>query len=255
MTVRAAGSYRGRVNLAAHLSASAARHGAKTALELDGLEVGYRALDAASARVAGLLRARGIAPGDRVGLMLPAVPELAIVYYGTLRAGAVAVVLRPELREREVAWRAGDLGVRLLFAWHAVAETAEAGARSAGIPCLFVTPGELPRLLRGMEADRAVCERAPGDAAVIAGRELTHGDLAAAALRHGVGADDVALVCGPLLESGALDAVVGAGASAVLLARSDAARARAVADRARVTVVLGEPATGEARRGLADSVA
>ena len=60
-----------RVNLAANLTASAEVLGEKTALRLDDLEMSYGALDVASARVAGLLRERGVGPGDRVGLMLP----------------------------------------------------------------------------------------------------------------------------------------------------------------------------------------
>ena len=42
----------------------------------------YRALDEASARVAGLLHERGLKPGDRVGIMMPNVAEVPVVYYG-----------------------------------------------------------------------------------------------------------------------------------------------------------------------------
>jgi long-chain acyl-CoA synthetase len=41
--------------------------------------------------MAGLLAARGVEPGDRVGIMLPNVPYFAVVYYGILRAGGVVV--------------------------------------------------------------------------------------------------------------------------------------------------------------------
>ena len=34
-----------------------------------------------------LLHEHGVGPGDRVGIMLPNVPEFAFVYYGVLRAG------------------------------------------------------------------------------------------------------------------------------------------------------------------------
>ena len=86
------------MNLAANLTASAEVLGEKTALRLDDLEMSYRALDVASTRVAGLLRERGVGPGDRVGLMLPNVPEFAVVYYGVLRAGAVAVPMNVLLK-------------------------------------------------------------------------------------------------------------------------------------------------------------
>jgi acetyl-CoA synthetase len=49
----------------------------------------YRELDAASARFANVLKARGIKPGDVVAGMLPRIPELLIAVLGTWRIGAV----------------------------------------------------------------------------------------------------------------------------------------------------------------------
>ena len=46
-------------NIAANLDGSATRHGERIALKLDETEIPYAALDAASARVAGLLRGPG----------------------------------------------------------------------------------------------------------------------------------------------------------------------------------------------------
>jgi long-chain acyl-CoA synthetase len=131
--------------------------------------------------VAALLLRRAIAPGDRVAVMVPNVPELAIVCYGVLRAGAVVVVVDPSLAEGDLVLALA--GVRLLFAWHAVAEIAEAAAGRAATPCLFVTPGELGRLLRGVPAMRDVHERDDADPAVVldGGARLTHVELAAAA--------------------------------------------------------------------------
>jgi long-chain acyl-CoA synthetase len=47
--------------------------------------------------VAGGLQARGVGPGDRVGLALPNGPAAVAVAFGTWRAGAVLVLLDPEL--------------------------------------------------------------------------------------------------------------------------------------------------------------
>src|SRR5689334_3815533 len=127
----------------------------------------YGALDVASARVAALLGERGVKPGDRVGVMLPNVPEFAVVYYGVLRAGAVVVPMNVLLKEREVAFYLSDSGARMLFAWHGLAEAAEAGARGTGAECVFVTPGEFPRLLSAAEPAQEVVDRAPDDTAVI----------------------------------------------------------------------------------------
>ncbi len=76
-------------SLADNLIETARRYPDKPALRLDDTEMAYRALDAASARVAGLLVARGLCPGDPVGVMLPNVCYFAVAYYGVLRAGGV----------------------------------------------------------------------------------------------------------------------------------------------------------------------
>ena len=88
--------------------------------------------------MAGLLAAAGVAPGDRVGLMLPNVPEFAVLYYGVLRAGGVVVPMNPLLKAREVAYYLGDSGARLLFAWQAAAAEAAKGAEAAGAEAVAV---------------------------------------------------------------------------------------------------------------------
>lgn len=57
----------------------------------------YRDLDAAAHRVAAALRAAGISPGDRVGLVLAPGLAFARALHGTLRTGAVAVPVDPRL--------------------------------------------------------------------------------------------------------------------------------------------------------------
>src|SRR4051812_5784682 len=87
----AARSFPSMPNLADLLSRSAAAHADRVAIKTDHRELTYAELDAAAARVAGLLRAKGVAPGDRVGVMLPNVPYFPVCYYGALRAGAAVV--------------------------------------------------------------------------------------------------------------------------------------------------------------------
>jgi long-chain acyl-CoA synthetase len=247
------------VNLAANLTASAEVLGEKTALKLDEVEVSYRALDIESARVAGLLRSRGVRPGDRVGVMLPNVPEFAVVYFGVLRAGAVVVPMNVLLKEREVAFYLGDSGAEMLFAWHGFAEQAEAGARVPGANCVFVTPGEFGRLLASAEPLFELEERAPNDTAVILytsgttgtpkGAELTHANLssnvAAVVELHSFGEDDVLLGALPLFHSFgqtcSMNASVASGATLSLIPRFDAGRALDIIERDRATVFQGVP--------------
>jgi long-chain acyl-CoA synthetase len=247
------------VNLAANLTASAEVLGEKTALKLDEVEMSYRALDIESARVAGLLRSRGVRPGDRVGVMLPNVPEFAVVYYGVLRAGGVVVPMNVLLKEREVAFYLGDSGAEMLFAWHGFAEQAEAGARVPGTDCVFVTPGEFGRLLATVEPEVPVADRAANDTAVILytsgttgtpkGAELTHANLssnvAAVVELHSFGEDDVLLGALPLFHSFgqtcSMNASVASGATLSLIPRFDAGRALDIIERDRATVFQGVP--------------
>src|SRR5436190_22559462 len=105
------------MNLASLLTDTAAEHADDAALKLDDATVTYAMLDEGSARVAALLRDKGIEPGDRVGIMLPNVPYFAIVYYGVLRAGGVVVPMNVLLRGREVKFYVEDPDVKVLFAW------------------------------------------------------------------------------------------------------------------------------------------
>jgi long-chain acyl-CoA synthetase len=247
------------MNLAALLTASAAWHGERPALRLDACDTSYRALDAASARLAGLLRTRGVRPGDRVGIMLPNVPEFAVAYYGVLRAGAVVVPMNTMLKPREAAYYLADSGARFVFAWHACAEAAEEAARHVGTESYFVTPGEFDRLLRTAEPGGEPLARTADDTAVILytsgttgkpkGAELTHENLArnACAVRdlNAYDADTVTLGALPLFhafgQTGALNATLLAGGLLTLLERFDAGRALKVIERDRVSVVRGVP--------------
>src|ERR1700739_5089740 len=118
-------------NLASNLTSTPRAHARRLAVRVDNAAMTYQALDEASARVAGLLRERGLKPGDRVGLMMPNVAEVPVVYYGVLRAGGVVVPMNPLLKAREVAYYLGDSGAGLVFAWHSFADQARGGADQA----------------------------------------------------------------------------------------------------------------------------
>ena len=82
-------------NLALNLVEAADIHPRRAAVRLDDLVPTYEELDERSAQVAGLLAGHGVEPGDRVGLLLPNVPQFPMLYYGVLRAGAVVVPHEP----------------------------------------------------------------------------------------------------------------------------------------------------------------
>ena len=70
-------------------------------------------LNEGATRIAGLLKEKGLEPGDRVGIMLPNVPYFGIVYYGILRAGGVVVPMNVLLKGREVAFYLKDSGAKV----------------------------------------------------------------------------------------------------------------------------------------------
>jgi len=247
-------------SLAHLLTRAAERHGERPALKLDDQVVSYAAFDAGASRVAGLLRARGVAPGDRVGVMLPNVPHFGVVYYGILRAGGVVVPMNVLLKQREVGFYLGDSQATLLFAWHGFAEAARAGAGAGGAELILVAPGAFEQLLSGAERAPEDVERAGDDTAVILytsgttgtpkGAELTHENLRVnAEVMTGtlIELDDRDVVLGalPLFHSFGqtcgLNASVSGGACLSLIPRFDAGRALEVIERDRVTVLEAVP--------------
>lgn len=60
-----------------------------------GKTISYAELDALATICAGALLRAGVAPGERVVLVLPNAPQAVICYYGALRAGATVVLTNP----------------------------------------------------------------------------------------------------------------------------------------------------------------
>jgi long-chain acyl-CoA synthetase len=246
-------------NLAENLCASARRDGLRTALRLDDAALSYAALAGASARAAALLREHGVGPGDRVGLMLPNVPQFAVAYYGVLRAGATVLPMNVLLKRREIAFLLGDSDARVVLAWDGFAEEAEVAAADAGAELVLVAPGELERRLTGIEPFAEVTGRGPDETAVILytsgttgtpkGAELTHANLArnAEVAQELFGLHEQSVILGslPLFHSFgqtcALNAAVLSGAAVTLLPRFDAGKALEIVERDRVTIFMGVP--------------
>ena len=246
-------------NIADILSRSAAARAADLAIRVDDRTLSYAALDEAAARAAGLLRAKDVVPGDRVGIMLPNVPYFPICYYGALRAGAAVVPMNPLLTEREVAFYLGDSEAKVLFAWHQFADAAHGGAEQAAAECLLVEPGDLERLLARCGPVAEVVERDRDDTAVILytsgttgtpkGAELTHDNVlsnveATVAL---LGFDERTVTLGALPffhsfgQTCALNDTVAVGGCLTLIPRFDGGKALEILERDRVTVFEGVP--------------
>jgi long-chain acyl-CoA synthetase len=247
-------------NLATILTETAERGGDRTAFKLDDMELNYSLLDEASARVAALVKSKGVEPGDRVGLMMPNVPYFPAIYYGILRAGGVVVPMNVLLKAREVAFYVEDPEAELLFAWGDFGEAAEAGAEKAGTEVILVKPGEFEQLLADQEPDRDMAERSGEDTAVILytsgttgkpkGAELTHANLyrnskGVSEKLGEMGAEDVLLGALPLFHSFGqtctMNSAVSVGATVTMLPRFDPDKALQIIERDRVTIFQGVP--------------
>jgi long-chain acyl-CoA synthetase len=246
-------------NFAERLSEAVADDPDRSAVKLDDAVLSYGALDAAVARAAGLLRAKGVREGDRVGIQLPNVPYFPIVYFGALRLGAVVVPMNPLLKDREVSFYLSDSGARTMVAWHQFAEAARAGSEHSGAECILAAPGEFEQLLGGADPVEDVAGRAGEDPAVIIYTSGTTGTPKGATLMHGnissaaetardlvdAGPETVGVGTVPLFHVFGMTCVMNMAVQArgmmTLVPRFDPGKVLEVIDRDRATSFAGVP--------------
>jgi len=267
------GSARG--NLADLVREAAARVPDRPALTGGGAALSWAALDADVDAFAAGLQRLGVQAGARVVLALDNSAELVVAYFGSLRAGAVAVPLNTAYTPAEIGTVVRDAGARAVVA----RPPALAAARSALAD--VDTPPDRQPLLVVAGADASGAERAfaqvladgrnagrrvetstggedlavmiytAGTTSVPKGAMLSHRALLAnldqclALDPPPVTAEDVVLLVLPLFHiyalNGALGMVARTGATAVLADRFDPAGTLALVRDAGVTNVPGAP--------------
>jgi long-chain acyl-CoA synthetase len=246
-------------NFATELTAAAADEPERPAVKLDDVVLNYAVLDAAAQRAAGMLRAKGVEPGQAVGLQMPNVPYFPIVYFGALRLGAVVVPMNPLLKGPEVEYSLKDSGAKVIVAWHDFAAPAQEGSDAAGAERVVAKPGDFEQLLGGAEPVEEVVDRADDDAAVIIytsgttgtpkGATLTHSNISSGAevARELVdaGPDSVGLATLPLFHVFGMNSVMNMAFHArgllTLLPRFEPGKALEIIERDRVTSFAGVP--------------
>lgn len=95
-------------------------HWARTAPDRPALVFGdevisYGQLEVLTDRLAGWLDARGVRPGDRVGVQLPNCPQFVVAMLAVLRAGAVHVPVNPMFRAAELSHELRDAGPEIVI--------------------------------------------------------------------------------------------------------------------------------------------
>lgn len=242
---------------------SAKQYPDRPALRFGRRTLTYHDLDGASARIAAYLDACGVGPDDRVALMMPNVPEFAVLYYGILRIGAAVAPIDPLSGTPYVARCLSDLGCTGMFAWHTAAGRAVLGAHQAESSCVLIEPRGFAAAVRTYDAIDGIvppdasqpavitCEYGLGgraDAASVG--SVSHADLFAQArvadqTLSGLHPEDVVYAGYPLFQqfgqAYAMNCAIAAGACVLLLPRFDTRAALDALIRHRATVVAGTP--------------
>ena len=125
-----------------HLLRDRARtHGARDLLRCGADRLTVAQVDARSDQVAALLRAHGVARGDRVALMLPNGLEFPTCWLGIAKAGAVMVPLNVQYRAHDLAYTLADSGASVVLADPALApHVREAAPRCPALRELLELP-------------------------------------------------------------------------------------------------------------------
>jgi long-chain acyl-CoA synthetase len=246
------------MNLASIVTESAGRAPDADAVRLGDTALTYAELDERSARLATLLREKGVEQGDRAGVMLPNVLEFPVAYYGILRAGGTVVPMNVLLKHREIAFYLEDSGAKLLLAWQGFCEEARNGG--AGAELIEVEPTSFAELLAAYEPTPELADTAEEDTAVILytsgttgkpkGAELTHFNLSrnseiAARTTCVIKPGDIVLGALPLFHSFgqtvSMNASLRTGATLTLLPKFEPGEALEIMQRDRVTHFYGVP--------------
>jgi long-chain acyl-CoA synthetase len=96
------------------LRSAARRFGKHIALIFEGKRLSYRELNLLANRFANLLLAFGLKKNERVMLVLPNTPQMIIAFFGTLKAGGVAVFTLPTTEPDELIRQIRDSGASIL---------------------------------------------------------------------------------------------------------------------------------------------
>ena len=253
------------LSIASLLAESALRRPAKTAVICETTSLTYGQLWEQARRYAAVLRARGVGPGDRVGMLMPNIPQFPMTYYGVLALGAVVVPIHSLLKAEEIAFVLADAEVSVLVCAAPLLGEGAPGAALAGIALLSVLdgPAEVDRidlLAQAVEPVATYVQREPSDDAVFLYTSGTTGKPKGAVMSHlnmlmnaqlsatniiEVGPDDVVLAVLPLFHSFGQTCVMNAsfvnGATVVLMPRFDGARALDLMMEHDVTLFQGVP--------------
>jgi long-chain acyl-CoA synthetase len=179
------------MNIADHLEHAARLCPETTAIVFEGQRISYRALEARVNRTARLLGGWGVAPGDRVALFLPNIPEFCVAYQAIQKLGAIAVSVNAMLKRDEVRFVLEDSGAVVLFTTAALAgEVAPLRAQLPELRHIVICEGSdatgvtLDQASSGLSDEFIARPMQPSDPAAILYTSGTTGKPKGAVLTH-----------------------------------------------------------------------
>ena len=163
----------GRLNVSANcLDRHLAERGDQIAIIWEGDDpsdmrsITYLELHAETCRMANVLKATGVARGDRVTLYMPMIPEAAVAMLACARIGAVHSIVFAGFSPEALAGRITDCGSRVVI-------TADAGRRGGKIVPLKANVDAALR--HAPEVDRVIVVRHTGDITdMVPGRDVRY---------------------------------------------------------------------------------
>jgi long-chain acyl-CoA synthetase len=241
--------------------------GQPAATAADGTGLTFAQLDDASRRLASLLEARGLQPGDTVAILLENIPRFLSAAWGALRAGLRIVPVNWHLSAAEAVYIAGDSGARALITSSTLAPLASEIAASSPVlhaRLMYGDPAsgfeDLDAALAASTPDRPAQEpggqvmfyssgttgRPKGIKRTVPPEPFGTDQMLEALLGglYGFGTDTVYLCTGPLYHAAPLGWSLGAqalGGQVVVMPRFDAEACLAMIEQFRVTHVQFVP--------------
>ena len=113
---------------------SLARFGVHDAVRFEGRIRTNEEQELLARKLAAVLRARGVGPGDRVVVMMPNCPEIFCAFQAVWKIGAVILPVMPQLGPREVGYLLEDSGAKVALVAPVLAPVVDA-ARGAASNC------------------------------------------------------------------------------------------------------------------------
>src|SRR5205823_7403976 len=130
--------------------------GTRPALRTDASTISYADLQALINRAGNALRTAGVAPEQRVAILLPDGPEFVAMFIGAMKMGAVPVPINTAARQAELRFMLDDSRARALVV-HAGLMDAVAGS----VPTVLVVGGEDASFAAALQSASPVLDAFP----------------------------------------------------------------------------------------------